>query len=320
VLNRIFDGIDDHATRHGAKVIVEAGPGCAIKALYRARWFQDDAKLQAAIERPDIELGAPPTQVARAGRMNAQGIGVFYGATHSSVALAEIRPPVGSRVIVGRFDITRPLRLLDVGAMGLIKTEGSIFDVSFVQALQKSAFLQTLSARITQPVMPDDETSEYLVTQAIADYLATRTNTLLDGIIYPSAQQRGKRKRNVVLFHKSARVADPSLPRHTEIRGSLYESDEGINWPEYSVSIRKPPQKKGKSGSLIVQIHDFGDPFYDTRHDARQAALKIERNSVVVHHIERVQFGTQEFKVRSRESEMSESEAASLSKAEEFDF
>jgi hypothetical protein len=37
--------------------------------------------------------------------MNAQGIAVFYGATDASVALAETRPPVGSKVLVGAFEI-----------------------------------------------------------------------------------------------------------------------------------------------------------------------------------------------------------------------
>ena len=41
---------------------------------------------------------------------------------------------------------------------------------------------------MTAPVMPDDEPLEYLVTQTIADYLATRTEPALDGILYPSAQ------------------------------------------------------------------------------------------------------------------------------------
>jgi RES domain len=52
--------------------------------------------------------------------MNAQGIAVFYGATDPLVALADVRPPVGSTVAVGRFELIRPVRLLDVEAF-LIK-------------------------------------------------------------------------------------------------------------------------------------------------------------------------------------------------------
>jgi hypothetical protein len=67
--------------------------------------------------RPDRHLGSPPSGAAAAGRMNARGISVFYGANDPRVALAEVRPPVGSRVAVARFEIIRPLRLLDLTAL-----------------------------------------------------------------------------------------------------------------------------------------------------------------------------------------------------------
>ena len=43
--------------------------------------------------------------------MNAKGISTFYGATNEDIALAEVRPPVGSQVAIARFDIIRPLLL-----------------------------------------------------------------------------------------------------------------------------------------------------------------------------------------------------------------
>jgi hypothetical protein len=72
--------------------------------------------------------------------------------------------------------------------------------------------------------MPNDQPTEYLPTQAIADFLATAEYPPLplDGIAYPSAQAghrgpfersnrsksglRQKENFNVVLFHKAARV------------------------------------------------------------------------------------------------------------------
>jgi hypothetical protein len=81
---------------------------------------------------------------------------------------------VGSRVVLGRFGLIRPLQLLDVEALRSIFVIGSLYDPTFVPRLEKARFLQGLSRRITVPVMPDDEPFEYLVTQAIADYLANR--------------------------------------------------------------------------------------------------------------------------------------------------
>jgi hypothetical protein len=320
ILARIFEGLEGHVTASGNQVIVNAGPGHGIRELYRARAFQSDEKLEAAIMRPDAELGPPPPAHAAAGRMNSRGIGVFYGATHPSVALAEIRPPVGSRVLVGRFEIIRPLRLLDLDSMRSIQAKGSIFERSYVRALEKTAFLDTMRTRITRPVMPDDESSEYLVTQAIADYLATRTNPALDGIIYPSAQQKGKTKRNVVLFHKSARVESIALPKHTKLSAHVREYDEDGESPDYVVFVSKP-RVEGKVPPLAATLHDFWDPPRRGDYDARDPALRLDIASLKVRHVESVKFSTHEFPVRRNEYEMSAQELKKLEDQEEkFEF
>lgn len=314
ILEHIFDGIEAYGKRHGKQVIVDAGPGQTIKSFFRARVFHSDEKLQAAIARPDIELGPPPSRYAMAGRMNAHGIGVFYGATHRGVAMAEIRPPVGSRVLLGRFEIIRPLRLLDVGAMGAVQARGSIFDPNFVKELERAAFLGTLSGRITQPVMPDDETSEYLVTQAIADYLATRADLALDGILYPSVQQSGKLKRNVVLFHKSSRVADLGLPQGTKIDSHLYDSDEGFRYTDYWVHVRKPPEEKKDEFDKLPFLVQLGGPFVPRERDDREPSLKVDLSSVKVHHVTAVKLDDEPHTIRRSEHEMSEAEAEEIVK------
>ena len=187
-LKDIFEGITEHQTHDGRPIVVEAGPGARIDAIYRARVFQSADKLKNALGRPDKEIGPPPSKIALAGRMNAYGISVFYGATDQTVALAEVRPPVGSRVVVGRFELIRPVRLLDVEALRVLNVEGSVFDPSYRSRLEKAKFLKWLSRRIALPVMPDDESYDYIPTQAIADFLASNANPLLHGILYPSVQ------------------------------------------------------------------------------------------------------------------------------------
>ena len=108
--------------------VVDIGPECGLKAVYRARVFQSEDALRKALCRPDRELGPPPADLATAGRMNAQGIAVFYGATDEQVAIAEGRPPVGSLVAVARFEIIRPFRILSLGNLGFANADGSIFD------------------------------------------------------------------------------------------------------------------------------------------------------------------------------------------------
>jgi hypothetical protein len=175
-LAEIFEGLSQHQTHDDKPVIIEAGPGKSLSSLHRARVFQSYKILEEALKRPDIEIGPPPSKAANAGRMNARGISVFYGATDPGLALAEVRPPVGSDVMVGCFDLIRPIQLLDVEALRSIYVRGSIFDSEYIHRLEHAKFLESLSHRITQPVMPDDEPVSYLVTQAIADYLGRVIN------------------------------------------------------------------------------------------------------------------------------------------------
>ena len=164
-LASVFGDIDKLRTRDARPLVVDAGPQFALNHLYRARVFQADEKLEEALCRPELHLGSPPARLASAGRMNARGISVFYGATAAGVAIAEVRPPVGSKVAVAKFVIIRPLRLLDLTALEKVHDRGSIFDPSLKNRLERAAFLQSLGLRITRPVMPDDEAFDYLATQ-----------------------------------------------------------------------------------------------------------------------------------------------------------
>ena len=122
----MFQNINELRTYDNRSIVVRADPDTELRDLFRARVFQSYAKLDEALMRPDIHLGSPPSQLAKAGRMNAQGISVFYGAKDPSVALAEVRPPVGSKVAVARFEIILPLNLLDLTSLARIHPEGSV--------------------------------------------------------------------------------------------------------------------------------------------------------------------------------------------------
>ena len=62
---------------------------------------------------------------------------------------------------------------------------------------------------------------------AIADFLATENEPVLDGIVFPSVQVAGD-GLNVVLFHKAARVGAMELPAGTEIEAHTgYTSEDG---------------------------------------------------------------------------------------------
>lgn len=297
LLARVFGHIDTLKTKPRRPLVVDAGPNRKLTHLYRARVFQSTERLEEALCRPDLHLGSPPARLASAGRMNARGISVFYGATSAAVALAEVRPPVGSKIAVAKFNIIRPLRLLDLTALDGVKDGGSIFDPSLRGRLERVAFLQTLGERMTRPVMPEDEAFDYLATQAVGDFLATENEPRLDGIIFGSAQ--AKTGRNVVLFHKAARVEAMQFPEGTVIEAHTgYGTEDG--WEiDYGVSETVPKAKEpALSEDDDLMIFD-PRPYLDHRadRDARDVALRVDTGAVEVHHVDWVKVNSTRFDV-----------------------
>lgn len=145
--------------------------------------------------------------------------------------------------------------------------------------------------------MPDDEAVDYLATQAIADFLATENEPLLDGIIFRSAQVQDG--RNVVLFHKAAQVKAIELPHGTEIEArNGYETEDG--WEvDYSVTERtppasSPPAKQDSSPPFILQL---SSQTYILEDDLREEALCIAPQSVEVHQVNWVEYNSTTYKV-----------------------
>jgi hypothetical protein len=295
-LSQVFDKIDEMENREGRSLIVDAGPGTAISAFYRARVFQSDEKLKQALMSPDRQLGSPPSMCAMAGRMNANGISVFYGANRPIVALAEVRPPVGSRVVVARFEIIRPIKFLDLTALSNVSTTGSIFDPAFSRDLERSTFLRRLSQMITKPVMPDDEKFEYLTTQAVADFLATTSKMQIDGILFPSVQMGGV-SLNCVLFHKAAKVQEIELPEGTKINAILGQMQEEGWEVNYTVFEEVPPQNEKKGDENRQREIDYMMVETGSEQDLRNPALRIDLDSLQVHTIRLVAFRAERHKV-----------------------
>ncbi|MBB5342015.1 RES domain-containing protein [Edaphobacter lichenicola] len=293
-LDKIFHGIEAHRTYQRTPVIVQAGPETALTTLFRARVFQSDEALFAALQRPELSIGPPPPQVAAAGRMNARGIPVFYGATDRNVALAEVRPPVGSKVVVAQFDIIRPLQLLDVEALRSLSVDGSVFDPQYLPRKQKAAFLSGLSEEITKPVMPDDETLNYIPTQVIAEYLASLDKPRLDGMIYPSVQA-GEDTRNVVLFNKAAAVA--KISRREDISFDIRDYENYESGPEIEYTVTEefdsdyvaPEPKEPTLKQIMAEMNMVVDD--------REPALQLSETNVWVHHIKKVAITSEDYTV-----------------------
>lgn len=272
---------------------MQVSPGSAFSQLYRARVFQSAEPLKRALIAPDRELGPPPAAIAPAGRMNAAHIALFYGATTPGTALAEVRPPAHSQVLIGRFEVQRPLRLLDVAALQSVLVEGSPFDPVQRERVRDAEFLRLLSQRISRPILPDHQLSEYLVTQAIADYLAYECTPPFDGMIFPSTQSSDGGV-NVVLFHDASRVRPWTVPITSVVEADLMRSTEDGPEPDYDVvEWVNDPRAAVRSSDPDVDTDDRSD-------DARPITLHLVNDSLEVRHVKEVAYTTTAHPVKRR--------------------
>lgn len=279
ILESIFQGLEKFKSWSGKSVLTKIGPEHNISSLFRARVFQSRDKLLQALCAPDRLLGAPASQFAMNGRMNARGVSVFYGATNNAIAIAEVRPPVGSKVAVARFELLRELQLLDLRELSNIREMVSVFDPEYLQKMEKAMFLRSLGEIMTKAIMPDDELFDYLATQAIADYLASQAEVQYDGIIYPSVQANNEHDVNIVLFHKAARVDPIILPNETDVYATDTEYEEEGEYESYQVIeiVRKKKQKKFDNNEKV-------------ENSERIPSLRVNLKSITVHKIKSVQY------------------------------
>ena len=301
-LSSLFSAIETMSTIDNRPMVTDGGPGTSFASLHRARVFQSNKALVAALRRPDLHLGPPPSQLAIPGRMNAGGISVFYGANHPQAAISEVRPPIGSQVAVAEFSIVRPIRLLDLTALSGARDQGSIFDPDFAARTARTAFLRGLSERISQPILPDDEAFEYLPTQAVADFLATGHSPRIDGIIFPSSQA-GSGSLNVVLFHKASRVERIQILEGAEIEvetARMY--DDG--WERDYTVIERIPSKRDSNG--LAGDNGYKDRYpqpssqesvYSPTDGHREPTLCLNIDSISVHIVNRVSYETSAYPV-----------------------
>lgn len=293
MLEDVFGMLLDDRTREGKTVVSELGTDCQIDTLYRARVFQTLEAMETALSHPERHIGPPPSGVGAAGRMNAKGVSVFYGATKKDIAISEVRPPVGCHVVVGSFKLIRILRLLDLQQLGSItlKPTSSPFDPATLMEASRRDFLKVLTQKMVMPVMPELEEQNYLITQAIADFLSTHPKLELDGILFPSAQNTMKSQdtsgRNIVLFNKASMV----LNAETDFGGAsvkLWEYDEDSPSGRFEPEIwSKEVQKEGTRDTPM-----WIDP------DPISPALELDRNAIEIYEINGVEYRTFEHQVK----------------------
>lgn len=275
--DKIFSNLESHQTHEGKNAITYIDSNTA---LFRARVFDSIEKAEQALKHPEKEFGPPPHQYATSGRMNAQGIPVFYSAMSSDIAIAEVRPAVGSYVVVAQFNPVKALRILDISALDkLTPSTDSLFDPETTENLAISSFLKRLSYKLTIPISGSRTDSEYLITQAVSEYLSISEGKTLDGIKFKSTQKTSNRYDedngyNIVLFTKSSAVTDAD-DQTIEYSVSMYDYDEG---EDYCYQYLSPIIRKNKTFSIKPHLSNLKEKQFTF-------SLKLDVSALTIHEI-----------------------------------
>ncbi len=290
-LDELFKDIHTMRTDESGSAIKTYAPD---NVFYRARSFTEISEVKKALSQPERYLGPPPPESAKSGRMNALGVPVFYGALSPETAMAEIRPVVGSWVIIALFSPLRELRLLDLSSMNFEPpADASKFDPAHLQVREKIRFLKTLAHKLTIPVLNGANGHEYLMTQAVAEYLGLYEEFDLDGITFKSTQvnEDDIDTTNIVLFNKSSTVRNANS-RHNkpqyEVSMFDYEEDNDEVYELFNPEIRRltPPQKHLTLSSRQMASNEA------------KSVLALDVNNIMVNYVNGIRFSVADHPVR----------------------
>lgn len=154
------------------------------------------------LKDPKTQLGPPPLTVAKHNRMNPAGVPLFYGAENIQTAIAEVRPSIGDEVALCKFKTTRDLRFFDFTRFDqpLERQITSHWLDNYEEREEALVMLKYLHRLIAQPARSEE--TDYVMTQAMAEFLHYEVAGGFDGIIFGSVQDEGG--KNYAIFEDSA--------------------------------------------------------------------------------------------------------------------
>ncbi|MDX6385618.1 MAG: hypothetical protein QOK48_3191 [Blastocatellia bacterium] len=164
--------------------------------FFRARQGIASVEEEFGGERPApysrVEMGPPPSRLAKEGRLNPAGIPYLYLASDIETTIAEVRPWIGLEISVGRFETLRELRTVDTRhdkPNELVLVAGEDFDFKERDPMTYSAeekeqqIWGDINSAFSEPTSPHDSHLSYLPTQYLTELLKVNR---YDGVIYKS--------------------------------------------------------------------------------------------------------------------------------------
>jgi len=136
------------------------------------------------------EMGAPPPEIASAGRVNPAGLSYLYLADSQDTTVYETRASLHDYVCIGKFRAVQDMRIIDLTRLDSISVFSAGLDYAF-HAINRG-HLKRINDEVAKPIRSSDSQLEYLPTQYICDYIKSiqnednLTEQAYQGIMYKS--------------------------------------------------------------------------------------------------------------------------------------
>lgn len=146
------------------------------------------------------EMGAPPREIATAGRANPNGISMLYLANSVKTTLHEIRAGVYDYVTVGTFELLSDIEVVNLADIDKISPffAANLYGIDFIRQAVNFDSLKIISQEMAKPLRRHDSSLDYLPTQYISDFIKSKSYA---GIEYVSTMFPGG--VNVAIFDES---------------------------------------------------------------------------------------------------------------------
>lgn len=180
--------------------------------FFRSRICHDESGLKPR------EMGPPPEDKAKAGRVNPEGISILYLSDSKDTTLYEIRAGLYDYVTVGRFKLQKNIDVINLAdIVNISPFIGEIAGFDFLQYAVNIQNLKMIGEEIAKPLR-NDNSLDYLPTQYISDFIRSQG---YDGIEYISTLH--KNGVNLAVFDSS--LFKCTKTETCDIRNINYEYD-----------------------------------------------------------------------------------------------
>ncbi len=161
---------------------------------------------------------APLPALASEGRFNSKGIPVLYLSLNRTTALSEARPWIGELLSVGKFKLSRDIRVVDCSRHSVKEKKIKLLGIEPEQ--RDDAVWSTIDLFFSRPTVRSDSTADYAPTQILSEVFKFEG---FDGVVYRSSLSKG---RNIALFEMAA--AECIEVRVCETKSVRYEFSRSV--------------------------------------------------------------------------------------------